>query len=162
MRLPEWSKQARAWAYDRDRGRCVLCGFDPFRLDWTSTTGCDAGHPALSHLWAEFLEPAVVKAMLAGGFKQWRPLWEADHTVPLVIDPAGHRPGNIRTLCVPCHKGETAKLAERLPELRRNPPTTKPCPACGDQRPLQWSDSGVCVPCAIAVALFGPSGPAHA
>jgi 5-methylcytosine-specific restriction endonuclease McrA len=36
--------------------------------------------------------------------------WEADHVVPLVLG-GSHDLSNYRTLCLGCHKAETAKLA---------------------------------------------------
>jgi 5-methylcytosine-specific restriction enzyme A len=42
-----------------------------------------------------------------------RTLWEADHIVPVVEGGDFFDPGNLRTLCIACHKAETAKLARR-------------------------------------------------
>lgn len=48
-------------------------------------------------------------------------LWEADHIVPLV-EGGGFLLDNLQTLCVPCHTGDTARLAARraasAPEVR--------------------------------------------
>ena len=41
-----------------------------------------------------------------------RSYWQADHIVPLV-EGGGFLLDNLRTLCVPCHSGETAALAAR-------------------------------------------------
>ncbi len=45
-------------------------------------------------------------------------LWQADHIVPL-IEGGGLLLDNLRTLCVPCHTGETAALAARRKLPRR-------------------------------------------
>lgn len=45
--------------------------------------------------------------------------WEADHIVPVVEGGGGCGPEGYRTLCLPCHRIETAKLAARRAEKRR-------------------------------------------
>jgi 5-methylcytosine-specific restriction endonuclease McrA len=45
-------------------------------------------------------------------------LWHADHILPLA-EGGTNALANIRTLCVPCRKAETAALARRLAEARR-------------------------------------------
>ncbi len=44
--------------------------------------------------------------------------WEADHIIP-VIEGGANGPANMRTLCLGCHRGETAKLAARRAARRR-------------------------------------------
>lgn len=51
------------------------------------------------------------KGLCASCGVQGRP-WQADHIVPLV-EGGTHDMENLRTLCVPCHKVETAALARR-------------------------------------------------
>lgn len=46
-------------------------------------------------------------------------LWEADHIIPVIEGGGGCGPEGYRTLCLPCHKKETAALAARLAEKRR-------------------------------------------
>lgn len=45
--------------------------------------------------------------------------WEADHVVPVVEGGGLCGLDNYRTLCLPCHRQETAKLARRRAEARR-------------------------------------------
>ena len=45
------------------------------------------------------------------GYRKAR--WEADHTIPLVEGGANDM-GNVRTLCVPCHRAATAALRVRM------------------------------------------------
>ena len=69
----------------RDRGVCGLCGIQcASRRRW--------------HRRPEDSPPP--------------PAWEADHIVPLV-EGGSYGLENLRTLCVPCHKLETAALARR-------------------------------------------------
>lgn len=51
-----------------------------------------------------------------GLYRSW---WEADHIVPVIEGGGGCGLDNYRTLCVPCHKKETADLARRRAEQRR-------------------------------------------
>jgi hypothetical protein len=53
-------------------------------------------------------------------------LWEADHIVP--VSEGGGQCGldNYRTLCVPCHKAETARL-KREQAIKRSMPLFYPC-----------------------------------
>ena len=83
---------------ERDRGVCSLCGTDTVALR----------QRARRH--REKLEQC--KALGYPGV--WRKWWEADHIVP--VSEGGGLCGleNYRTLCVPCHKRETAKLRKRL------------------------------------------------
>jgi 5-methylcytosine-specific restriction endonuclease McrA len=46
-------------------------------------------------------------------------LWEMDHIVPVVEGGGGCGLGNLRTLCLACHRAETAELARRRARKRR-------------------------------------------
>lgn len=45
--------------------------------------------------------------------------WEADHILPVVEGGGECDLSNLRTLCLPCHRAETAKLAARRAAARR-------------------------------------------
>jgi 5-methylcytosine-specific restriction protein A len=47
------------------------------------------------------------------------PTWEADHIIPVVEGGGCCGLDNYRTLCPPCHKLDTAELAARLAQRRR-------------------------------------------
>lgn len=47
------------------------------------------------------------------------PPWEMDHRIPL-SEGGVNAMWNLRTLCTPCHKGETALLAARTAQRRRD------------------------------------------
>ena len=105
----------RALVFQRDLGVCALCG-------------CDT---ELTH---EVFRKAQGHLQEAVGFRahrQWRDLvalagfdarrstwWEADHKHPL-SEGGSHELGNLRTLCIPCHRRETAKLRKRLAKTER-------------------------------------------
>lgn len=60
-----------------------------------------------------------------GGWSARYSQWEADHIVPLA-EGGSMEIENLRTLCVPCHKRETAALARRRAESRRAPARGRP------------------------------------
>lgn len=110
----------------RDRGACALCGFDTGRLvrvlhkvaERTGRRG--AKGVASARRLAVWLN---TKGFTVGA--EWKDvsfhtvvLWHADHILPLA-EGGTNALANIRTLCVPCHKAETAALARRLAEARR-------------------------------------------
>ena len=56
--------------------------------------------------------------------------WEMDHQVPLV-EGGLNEMANLRTLCVPCHRAETACLRKRLALHRRQSRYVAPWPEVG-------------------------------
>ncbi len=46
-------------------------------------------------------------------------LWEADHVTECIRGGWGKGIDNFRTLCIPCHKEETARLARERADERR-------------------------------------------
>lgn len=107
----------------RDRGVCALCRLDTVamrkELDQLEGESSKAplGTPARHALEARFHQLILVgwdrDSLLE------RILWEADHIIPRAKggSPLGLKNG--RTLCVPCHKGESARLAAELAVERR-------------------------------------------
>lgn len=45
--------------------------------------------------------------------------WEADHIVPVIEGGGECDLTNLRTLCLPCHRKETAALAKRRAQRRQ-------------------------------------------
>lgn len=103
---------ARLRVWERDKGVCALCGTD-----------VGPAQEELDRLWRRTGlrdEPSQeAKDRLAAlGFpwSRWRAkphLWEADHIVPVVEGGGETGLDNLRTLCLRCHRAETAKLARR-------------------------------------------------
>jgi 5-methylcytosine-specific restriction enzyme A len=87
----------RAQVFDRDRGVCALCTLDTEalrrdkrKLDYTARRQFE---------------------------KDWggrRHLWDADHLVPVVEGGGECDLSNMRTLCLKCHREQTAALRSRL------------------------------------------------
>jgi 5-methylcytosine-specific restriction protein A len=108
---------ARRAVHDRDRGVCALCGLDTRALAASARrVGREGGADALrafltAHGVPKNKRVRVVK--FSGG------LWEADHTVPVVEGGGAAALDNLRTLCFPCHRVQTAMLATRRAAQRR-------------------------------------------
>jgi 5-methylcytosine-specific restriction protein A len=90
----------RDQVFERDRGICAGCGID-----------CEAEIRRLKRVRAE----KRAEAWKAWGLRprQRRTLWDADHIIPVVEGGGECDLDNIRTLCLRCHKRETALLRER-------------------------------------------------
>lgn len=109
----------------RDHGVCSACGLDTARVNrirerahertyrYRVTPGSLTGVKRLAR-WLRARTFDVPTIWFGGTVV----LWHADHIVPLA-EGGTNALANIRTLCVPCHKAETAALARRLAEARR-------------------------------------------
>lgn len=118
----------RSHLRQRDKEICAVCGFD-----------CAAAHSAWERLRdqdgnAQF--DFAVQNMARAALEQFRAYlcslgfdrrgqtcsgfwWQADHIKPVVEGGGECGLDNFRTLCSPCHKKETKKLAWRRAEARR-------------------------------------------
>lgn len=110
--------RTRNHVYMRDRGVCALCGCDTellrrilhrARMGRRAWSGGDHYKAAL-HAARELGFNGVISA---GDF------WQADHIQECVNGGWGKGLDNFRTLCTPCHKAETARLARELAERRK-------------------------------------------
>lgn len=128
---------ARNRVFRRDRGVCAVCGIDTESLDeaLNHLWGRRRRHPYRHRVWEEpsgyedrdlWPGPTEVfetlkRAMSRLGWTEvlTRTLWEADHIVPVVEGGGGCGLDGLRTLCVPCHRAETAELARRRAKARR-------------------------------------------
>ena len=90
----------REQVFERDRGICAACGID-----------CAAELRKLRRKRGPDREPAWA----AWGLRpfQRRSLWDADHILPVVEGGGECDLGNIRTLCLHCHRHATAQLRAR-------------------------------------------------
>lgn len=99
----------RTQVYLRDKGVCGSCGLDTEVLTSAGSRWPRDGEYELAMAW-----------LAALGAHRARTLWEADHIVP--VSEGGGECGleNMRTLCVWCHKRETAELNRRRAATRRS------------------------------------------
>ncbi len=95
FKLRSQPSYARKCVFKRDKGRCALCHETRYGGRERSYRG-------------------VLMA-----YKSASPVWCMDHVKPVVEGGGECGLDNLQTLCVPCHKVETAKLAARRAEARR-------------------------------------------
>jgi len=91
----------RQQVFARDRGVCALCGLD--------TEALRKDKRKLDYRARRQFE------------KEWgvrRHLWDADHIVPVAEGGGECDLGNMRTLCLCCHRDVTAQLQQRLAASR--------------------------------------------
>jgi 5-methylcytosine-specific restriction endonuclease McrA len=109
---------ARKRVAERDRGVCAICGLDT-----------DEMYQALMEMglrrtdrkaWEAFFTrvlgagPGGRNEILVGDTPPYRRIggyWDMDHIVPVVKGGGGCGLDNLRTLCIHCHRNETAGLA---------------------------------------------------
>ena len=90
----------------RDRGVCAVCGMDCVWLEqqrksmWYARKTWPYGSPVLPGSW--------------GPWRSSGRLWEADHILPVCEGGGVCGLDNYRTLCLRCHKLDTAALAGRM------------------------------------------------
>ncbi len=75
-------------------------------------------------------------------------LWEADHIIPVIEGGGGCTPDGYRTLCLKCHRAETAALAGRLAAKRRAAKA-----AAIPELVFTESDTPICSPYSIPVQI---------
>lgn len=141
---------ARRAVYARDRGMCAICGLDTDQvqielraisrvLGGADATELNALLPLVTRELARFapyhvrLVPYTLSEFSYHRNRTevkihhcWKlsytSLWEADHIIPVVEGGGSSGLENLRTLCKPCHRLETAKLRKRLARQRRGQP----------------------------------------
>jgi len=72
-----------------------------------------------AHKWKIAADNRRVRLSKAGWPLDRSSWWDADHIKPVVEGGGLCGLDNYRTLCVPCHKKETAELAARRAKQRR-------------------------------------------
>jgi 5-methylcytosine-specific restriction endonuclease McrA len=120
------SSFARVEVAKRDKGICALCGVDTVKLKAelhrlkTRAKRLPRTSVPCRAIEAIFGQLDALGFNLGGVF-WWggSTLWEADHIVPVVRGGGDCGLENYRTLCTPCHKLETARLARSRADERR-------------------------------------------
>jgi len=103
---------------ERDQGMCAICGIDTQQVRALMRACYLAGR------WGRIWSNTPERAEFVGQWGPWgtdfyRRLWEADHIIPVSEGGGCCGLDNYRTLCLRCHKRETASLAARTAEARR-------------------------------------------
>ena len=101
-RLRSSTSYLRDCVLERDRGVCALCGFDTVR---------ERRRVMRLPFAARMRE---IRALIEHGLihRTRRSWWEADHILP-VVEGGDSNLENLRTLCIPCHRGVTYELRAR-------------------------------------------------
>lgn len=106
----------RRYILDRDHGVCSICALDTVEAE-RRLDDVRRGHGQVDSV-AVHVRYRDERHRLRGlGFTIGISFWQADHLIPLA-EGGTNVLANYRTLCVPCHKRETAALRKRL--ARRN------------------------------------------
>lgn len=96
------------------RGPCELCGLDADKLERILTHALRS----LMGGWTRGESPSGLARELLGREFPHSLAWaETDHRMPL-SEGGPHEVQNLRRLCVPCHRTETAALRKRLADRR--------------------------------------------
>ena len=105
----------REKVFERDRGVCAICRMN-----------CLAEYRRIKRLRGA----AKAKVILEWNLRGRRSLWDADHIVPVVEGGGECDLSNMRTLCLKCHKLQSAELRlRRRPEVGNEPSDSKTlCP----------------------------------
>ncbi len=116
-------KALRRQVEERDREVCAECGRDCRALRARLEERLGHFYGPTSTPWPLKLRACrwgklLARLKLTRHMCSLRHLWEADHVVP-VCEGGANALENLRTLCLPCHKGETRKLAARRARARR-------------------------------------------
>lgn len=101
-RLRSSTSYLRECVLERDRGVCAVCGLDTVRLRQSVMR-----LPFARRM--QQIRELIGRGAAVRTRKSW---WEADHIVP-VVEGGDSSLDNIRTLCIPCHRTETAALRAR-------------------------------------------------
>jgi 5-methylcytosine-specific restriction endonuclease McrA len=101
-RLRSSTSYLRDCVFERDAGICALC-----RVDTHKQRRRVMRMPFASRM--RELRALIEAGVIHRRRKSW---WEADHILS-VVEGGDSNLDNLRTLCIPCHKGVTRELRER-------------------------------------------------
>jgi 5-methylcytosine-specific restriction endonuclease McrA len=113
----------RAAVFERDHGVCALCQADTEALYAEYRKLIPRG----THSLTDGKSPAE-RFRLQHGVPIGRAIgdwWDADHIVPVIEGGGECKLSNLRTLCIPCHRIETAKLRQRMASANEEARQTK-------------------------------------
>lgn len=124
-RLRSDAGYVRRLVYDRDGGECSVCGVATDKIRW-EIAAIKQEH------WRLVRQNNELRWVAGWLFREWSNWrngeyghsspWEADHIIPVIEGGGWCGLENYRTLCVPCHRAQTAALAGRRADRRANQP----------------------------------------
>ena len=101
-RLRSSTSYLRECVFERDAGVCALCRLDTHKLR----------RRIMRLPFAQRMRELRALQECGAIHKKRKSWWEADHIVP-VVEGGDSSLDNMRTLCIPCHRGATRELAAR-------------------------------------------------
>jgi len=107
-RLRSSTSYLRECVFERDGGVCALCGTNTHRL-----RNRIMRLPFAQRM--RELRSLQERGVIHKRRKSW---WEADHILA-VVEGGDSALDNMRTLCIPCHRGATRELAARRRATRQ-------------------------------------------
>lgn len=105
----------REAVFARDKGICACCGFDTETVDIRIKQLAQLD----PHNFGAYGRAAQQVKQELGIPWNRQTYWDADHIVPVIKGGGACGLDNYRTLCVPCHQRETARLAQDRAHERR-------------------------------------------
>lgn len=121
-----WPAHARRMVERRDHGICCLCGVDclawkrAYEVERERLRGILRAVPAGDHdLYDRYRDESDLVRTRWQALRLPPHTWEADHIVPVVDGGGGCGLEGLRTLCLACHRRQTAALRARLALGRR-------------------------------------------
>lgn len=104
--LTDWGFVRRK-VLERDQGICQMCGMDCIEAK-------QIVRAAKKQIQNYSIEQHFFKWLGIPSGRQCGDLWDADHIIPVAEGGGACGLENLRTLCIWCHKKETAALRKRL------------------------------------------------
>lgn len=104
------NRYQRRMVLKRDRGVCLKCSLDTLKVMRAARAALKSGRSAAVLVLEENGYRASDLKVRRG---RVRTLWQADHPLPVVEGGGGAHWSELRTLCLPCHRAETAALMKR-------------------------------------------------
>lgn len=106
---------ARSKVYDRDQGVCANCGTDTQRFkkllrEWPRVS-YHFKSKALDALAEQFALAGISTRRKIGSYSRFGHTWEMNHITPVADGGGLCGLENLETLCLPCHRKETAAQA---------------------------------------------------
>ena len=161
---------------ERDHGVCSICGLDTLALalaiewlnlrcrkgwltSWRNSKADSIEKHSECRQWSMEEWHGFLRAVGVG--HRWPgDLWDADHIVPVIEGGGETGLENLRTLCIPCHKKETAVLRKRLAEVARL--KRREAAEAILSKPLRFGDRSPVKAAECLAALSGIGGRAEA
>ena len=110
----------RKCLFERDRGVCCLCGTDTVVLEQHLALKINEARRGTTDAFKVAVQEFRRRLGRPLGTRRYGGYWDADHIKPVVLGGGECGLDNYRTLCILCHKKETAKLRKKIAKRKQN------------------------------------------